>query len=223
MKLGIVPERIQPAHPEQNGRHERMHLTLQQETMTAMAANRRAQQRRFDQSRREYNHERPHESLAMQTPAACYAPSPRAYPARVPEPEYGTAMIVRRVQASGEFSWEHEDVFLSETLEGERIALEAIDDRWYTVYFADFPWRSSTVAPARFNDCAQPTPSTSRMQGKRNCPLPLHPIPKTRTKNCQPCPRSKMSIICPAGQSGRVAPRGRKRAPCTEVFRFPRL
>ena len=139
MKLGIVPERIQPAHPEQNGRHERMHLTLQQETMTAMAANRRAQQRRFDQFRREYNHERPHESLAMQTPSACYTPSPRAYPARVPEPEYGTAMIVRRVQASGEFSWKHEDVFLSETLEGEHIALEAIDDRWYTLYFADFP------------------------------------------------------------------------------------
>ena len=139
VKLGIVPERIQPAHPEQNGRHERMHLTLQQETMTAMAANRRAQQRRFEQFRREYNHERPHESLAMQTPSACYTPSPRAYPARVPEPEYGTAMIVRRVQAGGEFSWKHEDVFLSETLEGERIAFEAIDDRWYTLYFADFP------------------------------------------------------------------------------------
>src|SRR4029077_7196636 len=63
MKLGIVPERIQPAHPEQNGRHERMHLTLQQETMSPMASNRRSQQRRFDQFRSEYNQQRPHQAL----------------------------------------------------------------------------------------------------------------------------------------------------------------
>lgn len=63
MKLGIRPERIQPAHPEQNGRHERMHLTLQQETMAEMAATRRAQQRRFDEFRREFNQQRPHQAL----------------------------------------------------------------------------------------------------------------------------------------------------------------
>jgi transposase InsO family protein len=139
MKLGIVPERIQPAHPEQNGRHERMHLTLQQETMTPMAANRRAQQRRFDQFRNEYNQQRPHQALAMRTPAACYTPSPRPYPARVPEPEYDTAMTVRHVFACGTFCWRNHDVFLSETLRGERIALHPIDDRWFTIYFAEFP------------------------------------------------------------------------------------
>ena len=201
MKLGIVPERIQPAHPEQNGRHERMHLTLQQETMTAMAANRRAQQRRFDQSRREYNHERPHESLAMQTPAACYAPSPRAYPARVPEPEYGTAMIVRRVQASGEFSWEHEDVFLSETLEGERIALEAIDDRWYTVYFCGFS--PGAVRPSHAHDPST-APSQSLLhrgcRGRGTAPFPCTPSPKPGPKNCQPCPPVKNVNHLPAGQ-----------------------
>jgi transposase InsO family protein len=139
MKLGIVPERIQPAHPEQNGRHERMHLTLKQETMTPMAANRRAQQRRFEQFRREYNQQRPHEALGMHTPASCYAPSPRAYPARVREPEYDSSMTVRRVHLRGQFSWKHHDVFVSETLIGERIGLEPIDDRWYTIYFAQFP------------------------------------------------------------------------------------
>jgi transposase InsO family protein len=139
MKLGIVPERIRPAHPEQNGRHERMHLTLQQETMTPMAANRRAQQRRFDQFRREYNQQRPHQALGMRTPASGYTPSPRPYPARVPEPEYGASMTVRRVFTDGQFSWKHHDVFVSETLRGERIGLEAIDDRWYTIYFAQFP------------------------------------------------------------------------------------
>jgi transposase InsO family protein len=139
MKLGIVPERIQPAHPEQNGRHERMHLTLQQETMSPMAANRRAQQRRFDQFRSEYNQQRPHQALDMRTPAACYTQSPRAYPARVRQPEYDTSLLVRRVHLRGQFSWKHHDVFLSETLAGERIGLEPIDDRGYTIYFAEFP------------------------------------------------------------------------------------
>jgi transposase InsO family protein len=139
IKLGIVPERIQAGHPEQNGRHERMHLTLQQETMSPMAANRRAQQRRFDQFRCEYNQQRPHEALGMRTPDSCYTASPRPYPARVCEPEYDTRLLVRRVHLRGQFSWKHDDVFVSETLMGERIGLEPIDDRWYTIYFAEFP------------------------------------------------------------------------------------
>jgi len=139
MKLGIVPERIAAGHPEQNGRHERMHRTLKQETAAPAAANRRAQQRTFNQFRREYNEERPHEALDMQTPAALYAASPRSYPARVPEPEYGSGFQVRRVRLRGEFSWKKHDVFVSETLEGEPIGLLPVDDRFYTVYFAAFP------------------------------------------------------------------------------------
>src|SRR5262249_50987940 len=204
IKLGIVHERIQPAHPEQNGRHERMHLTLQQETMTPMAANRRAQQRRFDQFRSEYNEQRPHEALGLRTPASCYTPSSRSYPSRIPEPEYGTAMTVRRVQAGGQFSWRHQEVFVSETLAGEPIGLEPIDDRWYTIYFADFALRSSTAGLSRCIACPQQKASTELRQGKGNCPLPLHPIPKTRIKKCQLCPRSKMSTNFPAGHSGRA-------------------
>ena len=138
MKLCIVPERIQPAHPEQNGRHERMHLTLQQETMSPMASNRRAQQRRFDQFRQEFNQQRPHEALHMHTPASCYTSSPRPFPARVREPEYGSSMLVRRVHPRGQFLWKHVGVFLTKALRGERIALQPIDDRWYTIYFAEF-------------------------------------------------------------------------------------
>src|SRR5260370_40581920 len=82
MKLGIVPERIQAGHPEQKGRDERMHTTLRQETAEPAAANRRTQQRVFDRFRGEYNEQRPHEALGMQTPALVYEPSPRAYPAR---------------------------------------------------------------------------------------------------------------------------------------------
>ena len=139
MKLGIVPERIAAGHPEQNGRHERMHRTLQQETASPPAANRRAQQRAFDRFRREYNEQRPHEALEMQTPSAVYTRSARRYPARLPEPEYGSALQVRRVGQRGEFSWKHQDVFLTETLRGESIGLLPIDERFYNVYFAAFP------------------------------------------------------------------------------------
>jgi len=139
MKLGIVPERIATGHPEQNGRHERMHRTLKQETASPPAANRRAQQRAFDRFRREYNEERPHEALEMQTPGAVYAPSECCYPPRVPEPQYGRDFLVRRVPASGDFKWKGQHIFLSETLMGETIGLLPLDDRVYTVYFAAFP------------------------------------------------------------------------------------
>jgi transposase InsO family protein len=139
MKLGIVPERIAAGHPEQNGRHERMHRTLKQETAAPAAANRRAQQRAFDRFRREYNQERPHEALGMETPSAVYVRSARAYPARVPEPEYGSALRVRRVGPRGVFSWKRQHVFLTETLIGEAIGLLPLHERFYTVSFAAFP------------------------------------------------------------------------------------
>ena len=139
MKLGIVPERIQPGHPEQNGRHERMHRTLKAETATPPAANRRQQQREFDRFRREYNQERPHEALDMATPANRYQPSPRAYPDHLPEAEYDSSWLVRRVYPHGQFFWRGDDIFLGKALAGERIALQAVDDRYWRVYFARVP------------------------------------------------------------------------------------
>lgn len=139
IKLGIVPERIAAGHPEQNGRHERMHRTLKQETASPPAANRRSQQRAFDRFRREYNKERPHEALGMETPGAVYQPSAREYPLRVPEPVYGSAFQVRRVRFCGQFHWKGENVFLSETLAGEPIGLLPIDERFYTIYLAAVP------------------------------------------------------------------------------------
>jgi transposase InsO family protein len=139
MKLGIRPERIQAGHPEQNGRHERMHRTLAEETASPPAANARAQQRAFDHFRQVFNDERPHEALDMRTPSALYEPSAREYRARVREPEYGSAMKVRRVRLRGDITWKHQDVFLSEVLTGEPVGLLPIDDRYYRVYFAAFP------------------------------------------------------------------------------------
>ena len=140
IKLGIVPERIAAGHPEQNGRHERLHRTLKQETASPPARERRAQQRAFDRFRREYNRVRPHEALQMQTPASVYEASPREYPRQVPEPEYPDTMLVRPVHSKGHFGWKkRHQVFVSEVLWGERIGLLPRDERWYTVYFAHLP------------------------------------------------------------------------------------
>lgn len=139
MKLGIRAERIEPGHPEQNGAHERMHRTLAEETASPPAYDRRGQQRAFDRFRRIYNDERPHEALAMRTPSEVYEASPRAYPPRVPEPEYGSALQVRRVDCTGHFSWKHENVFLTEVLGGERIGLLPVAEHCFRVYFADVP------------------------------------------------------------------------------------
>jgi len=139
IKLGIVPERIAAGHPEQNGRHERMHRTLKQEAAQPPAANRRQQQQALDQFRQQYNEVRPHEALQMRTPASVYQPSARTFPARVPEPEYPESMLVRSVRPKGHFRWKKHDVFLSEVLWGESVGLWAEDDRWFTIYFAQRP------------------------------------------------------------------------------------
>src|SRR3974390_1270440 len=158
IKLGIVPERIEAGHPEQNGRHERMHRTLAEATASPPQATRRTQQRAFDQFRRGDNEERPHQALGMQTPSALYVPSSREYPLRVAEPEYDSAMQVRRVDCTGHISWKHRKVFLSDVLIGEPVGLLPLDEHQYEVYFAALPL-------ARFDShrfCMQRLPSGKR-------------------------------------------------------------
>jgi transposase InsO family protein len=138
LRLGIVPERIEPGHPEQNGRHERMHRTLKQETALPPARSARAQQRAFDRFRREYNQERPHEALAMATPASLYVASPRPFPEKLPELEYPAGFAQRRVELHGAINWRHERVFLGETLAGETVGLEELEDGW-RVWFGPLP------------------------------------------------------------------------------------
>jgi transposase InsO family protein len=135
VKLGIVPERIQPAHPEQNGRLERLHRTLKAETASPPKGTRRKQQRAFDTFRQSYNQERPHEALEQQPPARHYGPSSRSYPNRVDSPEYEVGVTVRRVRSNGEIRWKGNKIYLSEALRGEPIGLVAQDDRYWTVRF----------------------------------------------------------------------------------------
>jgi transposase InsO family protein len=135
IRLGIVPERIAPGQPQQNGRHERMHRTLKQETASPPAANRRRQQERFDRFRKEYNQERPHQALAQQTPASWYEPSPRAFPERLRVAEYPAGWPVRRISPGGQMRWNTRYVFISHAMQGDAVGLEAIGDRVWRVWF----------------------------------------------------------------------------------------
>jgi transposase InsO family protein len=135
LKLGIVPERIEPGHPEQNGRHERMHLTLKKETASPPRPSLRSQQQRFNEFREEYNTQRPHEALDQRTPAETYQASPRGYPSRLAEPEYGDNAVVRYVRHSGEIKWQGRRMYLGQVLSGENVGLEPVSDGYWLVYF----------------------------------------------------------------------------------------
>ena len=135
VRLGILPDLIEPGKPQQNGRHERMHRTLKAETTRPPAANRRAQQRKFNRFRQEFNEERPHEALDMATPASVYSPSPRPMPERLPPLEYPDRFERRYVSANGGIRWNKAWVNVSITCAGEYVGLEEIDDGVWNVYF----------------------------------------------------------------------------------------
>jgi len=135
LKLGIRHERIEPGRPEQNGRHERMHGALQAETANPPQANIRRQQIRFQDFEREYNHVRPHEALSYRTPAELYAPSPRRYPARLPELQYPPGAHLRRISQHGDLKWRCQRTFISEVLARETVGLLEVDDEFFEVYY----------------------------------------------------------------------------------------
>ena len=135
VRLGVAPQRIEPGRPQQNGRHERMHLTLARETASPPARTLAAQQRRFDEFAREYNHDRPHEALGMATPASAYEPSPRAYPERLPELQYPDDCAPRRVDAAGDIRWKVTKVFLGNALAGQVVGLRDLGGRHLLVSF----------------------------------------------------------------------------------------
>jgi hypothetical protein len=134
IKLGILPERIDPGRPGQNGRHERMHRTLNEATAQPPAATIRAQQRRFDAFRHEYNHDRPHEALSQEPPISCYAPSPRSYPKRLEDPSYPTADQVRQVRHNGEIRWSSGTIYVSNALIGESVGIYEVANGWLVRY-----------------------------------------------------------------------------------------
>jgi len=134
VELGIHWERIEPGHPQQNGRHERMHRTLKEATMQPPASSWRQQQLRFEEFRKEYNEQRPHEALGQQPPAALYRRAARDYPRSMAEPPYGLGWVVRRVDG-GRIRWFSQRVFVSHALNGKVIGFEPSADGLWRVWF----------------------------------------------------------------------------------------
>ena len=137
IKLGIRPERIVAGKPQQNGRHERVHRTLKEETAAPPAESLPVQQQRFDDFRAIYNNERPHEALGQQTPARLYEPSPRSYPDRLSDPSYSSDVAIRRVRSNGQIKWAGELIFVGEALIGEPVGVAETQGGDWLVHYAD--------------------------------------------------------------------------------------
>lgn len=135
IRLGILPELIAPASPQQNGRHERMHRTLKAEATRPPSGNLQAQQTRFNRFRQEYNEERPHEALGQETPASLYRPSRRALPRRLAPLEYPGHFEVRLVSRNSGIRWQKHWVCVTHTLAGEYVGLEEVGHGLWDVYF----------------------------------------------------------------------------------------
>jgi putative transposase len=139
IRLGIRPERIEPGCPQQNGRHERMHRTLNEATAKPPRKNLSIQQKAFEDFRREYNEERPHEALGQQPPAVFYEPSLISYPERLPKQRgYPDDWEKRMVRKGGQMKWKGHDVRITDALWGQEIGLKPIGEAAWAVYFEEF-------------------------------------------------------------------------------------
>ena len=137
LRLGIALERIKPGNPHENGRHERMHRTLKQETTRPPGANSLQQQARFDDFVSEFNDERPHEALDMKAPAEVYTPSSRAYEG-LPELDYPFHDKDILVTACGRICMHRKKINISTVLAGQRLGIKEVDDGIWLVSFMHY-------------------------------------------------------------------------------------
>lgn len=135
IKAGVIPEWINPGHPEENGRHERFHLTLKQATAIPPKKTLILQTEAMNQFWEEYNFERPHEALGMKTPSAVYSKSPRVWNGILRSPEYGLNMEVRKVGQSGCIWYKQQEHYIGGVLEGEYIGMSQTNDNGLEVYY----------------------------------------------------------------------------------------
>jgi putative transposase len=137
LRLGIQIERIKPGHPEQNGRHERMHLTLKREATKPAAANVFQQQARFDTFLLRYNEERPHQALNMQVPGQVYTPSPRSYHG-LGDLEYPAHDWTAIVTRCGRICYKRRKVNLSTVFAGQKVGVLQVTDEIWLVSFMHY-------------------------------------------------------------------------------------
>lgn len=132
IKAGVIPEWIEPGKPYQNGRHERMHLTLKQEGIKPLTL--KEQQMHFREFQAYFNFERPHESLGQKTPGNVYMPSPRQWTGKLETPEYSKEYEIKKVRSSGQISWHGKELFLGKVLENELVGIKEEDTGWAVFY-----------------------------------------------------------------------------------------
>lgn len=137
LRLGIQLQRIKPGHPQQNGRHERMHLTLKREATKPPSFNFLQQQERFEDFMRVYNHERPHQALNGAYPAELYTPSAREY-RPPPEPEYPFHDRTARVTRCGRICIGKRKINLSTAFAGQILGLREVEDQVWLVSFMEY-------------------------------------------------------------------------------------
>jgi putative transposase len=137
LRLGIGIERIKPGNPQQNGRHERMHLTLKQETTKPAGQNFLQQQAKFDHFIAEFNTERPHQALGQKPPAAFYAPSRRAYEG-LPELDYPMHDKSIIVTTCGRVCFNNRKINLSQVFAGQMVGVKQVEERLWLVTFMDY-------------------------------------------------------------------------------------
>ena len=150
MKYGVQPVYSRPGHPGDNGRHERLNRTLLESTVIDPAYSHAGQQALFDEFRRVFNQERPHESLGQDRPAARHRRSPRAFPRREPLIEYEPHFETRMVARNGYMSWMGEAVYFSDAFAGERVGFEPVDASTWRVHYGSFVIGSFSDARTRF-------------------------------------------------------------------------
>src|SRR6187549_436203 len=127
LRLGIQLERITPGHPQQNGRHERMHLTLKTEATIPASANVLQQQGRFDTFVHRVNHDRPHQALDMGTPASRYAPSTRPYQG-LEELDYPFHDWTAVITTCGRICYQSRKINVSQVFAGQKVGVKQVDD-----------------------------------------------------------------------------------------------
>jgi len=137
LRLGIFIERIRPGHPQQNGRHERMHLTLKREATRPPGLNSLQQQAKFDDFLDEFNNQRPHEALDMKCPAEVYTHSPRPYNG-LPEPSYPFHDTTVNVTCCGRICLHRKKINLSTVFAGQAVGLKEVEDDTWLVTFMDY-------------------------------------------------------------------------------------
>jgi putative transposase len=137
LRLGIQIERIKPGHPEQNGRHERMHLTLKQEATRPASENFLKQQARFDDFIDYYNRQRPHQALEMRLPADLYTRSNRPYNGlgRLSYPFHDRTVTVTQC---GRICYKGQKINLSRSFSGQKVGVKQVDDKLWLVSFMQY-------------------------------------------------------------------------------------